>query len=135
MSEEKNQTQVTSLKFNDEEKIVYGWAAVISEKGVPNVDHHGDRVKPEPFFRSINVFMEDSRKGLLMHQGERIGELIHSFPVNEEICKALGIDCEKEGWVVGMKIYDEVSWQLLKQGELLGFSIGGMVRRSPVNGE
>lgn len=113
------------LKADDEQRIVYGWASVISENGEPVVDRQGDVIEAEVLVKAITDFMEHVRVGKAMHKGDQVGTIIHSFPVTKELGDALGIHSDREGWIVAYKVYDEGVWDQVKSGELSAFSIGG----------
>jgi hypothetical protein len=113
------------LKTDDEQRIVYGWASVVTENGVPVVDRQGDVIEADTLVKAVNEFMEHVRVGKTMHSGEQTGMVIHSLPVTKEICGSLGIQCNREGWIVAYKVYDDAVWAMVKSGELAAFSIGG----------
>ncbi len=113
------------LKVDEEQRIIYGWASVVTEKGEAVVDRQGDVIEAETLVKAVNEFMEHVRVGKTMHEGEATGQVIHSLPVTKEICDALGIQCDREGWVVAYKVYDDSVWERVKSGELRAFSIGG----------
>jgi hypothetical protein len=113
------------LKADEEQRLVYGWASVVTEKGEPVVDRQGDVIEPETLVKAVNNFMENIRVGKEMHKGEQIGAVIHSMPVTKEIGESLGIQSDREGWVVAFKVYDDDVWARVKSGELAAFSIGG----------
>jgi hypothetical protein len=113
------------VKLDDEQRIIYGWASVTTVKGEMIVDTQGDVIETETLHKAVNDFMENVRVGKLMHQGEPVGQIIHSFPISKEICDALGIQTDMEGWITGYKVYDENLWQDVKAGKYAAFSIGG----------
>ena len=113
------------LHKNEEQRMVYGWASVVTEKGEPVVDRQGDIVEPETLVNAVNKFMEHVRIGKQMHKGGQIGTVVHSMPVTDEIGKSLGIQSDREGWIVAFKVYDDEVWNKVKSGELAAFSIGG----------
>lgn len=116
------------LKLDDEQRIVWGWASVSTKGGTLVVDRQGDVIEPAEMVKMANDFMLESRTGKSMHGGNRVGEFIHSLPLTNELAKALGIETDREGWIVGMKVYDEAVWADVKAGKYAGFSIGGRVR-------
>ena len=122
------------LKADDEQRMVYGWASVVTEKGEPVVDRQGDVIEPETLVRAVNKFMEHVRVGKEMHKGEQIGAVIHSMPVTKEIGESLGIQSDREGWVVAFKVYNDDVWAKVKSGELAAFSIGGRAIKEDYNG-
>jgi len=113
------------LKADEEQRLVYGWASVVTEKGEPVVDRQGDIIEPETLVKAVNNFMEHVRVGKEMHKGDQIGAVIHSMPVTKEIGESLGIQSDREGWVVAFKVYNDDVWDKVKSGELAAFSIGG----------
>lgn len=113
----------------DDQRIVWGWASVVTENGEPVVDTDGDIVRPEEMEKAANEFMQDVRKAKAMHDGGTIGEVIHSLPLTKSIGNALGIESEREGWIIAMKIHDDDVWERVKAGELSAFSIGGSGKR------
>jgi len=121
------------LKVDDEQRIIYGWGSVVTEKGEPVVDLQGDVIEAETLVKAVNEFMEHVRVGKTMHEGEATGQVIHSLPITDEICKALGIQCDREGWVVAYKVYDDEVWKRVKSGELKAFSIGGRATKEEYN--
>jgi hypothetical protein len=129
------------MKVDDDQRTVYGWASVISEGGRPYVDSQGDIIEPDMLTKATTDFMMDVRKAMAMHQRTPDGRIddsmlkgvvVHSFPLTAALAKSLGISSDKEGWMVGLKITDEPTWQLVKSGKLRAFSIGGVGDREEV---
>jgi hypothetical protein len=120
------------LKMDDEARIVWGWASVVSIDGKPMVDRQGDIISGEVMTKAADNFMADVRTAKAMHEGGKIGEVIHSFPLTKALGEALGIHSALEGWVVAMKVHDDDVWNRVKSGELAAFSIGGMGKRNAV---
>ena len=52
------------LKTDEEQRMVYGWASVVTEKGEPVIDRQGDIIEPDTLVRAVNKFMEHVRVGL-----------------------------------------------------------------------
>ena len=117
------------LKVDEDERIVWGWAYVSTVKGVPSVDHSNESVSPEVLVKAATNFMLSVRTAKAMHQGDSVGEVVHSFPLTNELGKSLGVSSDREGWIICMKIHDEKVWQSVKSGELSAFSIGGRALR------
>lgn len=120
------------LKADDEQRMVYGWASVVTEKGEPVIDRQGDVIEPDTLVKAVNDFMEHVRVGKAMHTGEQVGVVVHSLPITKEIGEALGIHSDREGWVVAYKVYDDAVWQMVKSGELAAFSIGGRAMKQEI---
>ena len=113
------------LKTDDEQRMVYGWASVVTENGEPVVDRQGDVIGAETLVKAVNEFMEHVRVGKAMHTGDQVGVVVHSLPITKEIGDSLGIQSDREGWVVAYKVFDDDVWAMVKSGELAAFSIGG----------
>ena len=122
------------LKADDEQRLVYGWASVVTEDGEPVVDRQGDVIEPDTLVKAVNDFMEHVRVGKTMHVGEQTGVVVHSFPITKELGDALGIQSNREGWIVAYKVYDDAVWDMVKSGELAAFSIGGKAVKEDYNG-
>ncbi len=120
------------IKLDDEARMVYGWASVIKENGIDVIDTQGDIIKSEELIQASTEFMKSARMSLAMHKGGSIGQVIHSFPLVGDLMKSLGVESEKEGWIVGVSINDAGVWNQVKSGELKAFSIGATAVREPV---
>lgn len=122
------------LKVDDEQRMVFGWASVITEDGEPVIDRQGDMIEADTLVKAVNEFMEHVRVGKAMHSGEQVGVVVHSLPITKEIGEALGIHSNREGWVVAYKVFDDSVWERVKSGELAAFSIGGRAQKQDYNG-
>ena len=120
------------LKQDSEERLVYGWAYVSTDKGKISLDHSGEFVRPDQIAKAATNFMLSMRTAKRMHSGGKIGEVVHSMPLTDEISKALGIQSDREGWIVAIKVYDDQVWQDVKSGKLAAFSIGGRALKEMV---
>lgn len=128
------QCELTSqiIKADEDQRVVWGWASVISEDGNPIYDTQGDSISAEVMTKAANAFMMDVRVAKAMHEGDQVGEVIHSFPLTNEIAKAFDIFSDREGWIIAMKIHDDDTWEKVKSGELGAFSIGGTAVKEQV---
>ena len=115
----------TILKADEETRMVYGWASVATVNGELVVDQQGDTLEPSEMVKMADGFMASVRTAKAMHQGAGIGEVLHSMPLTNDIMKAFGISCDREGWLVGMRIHDDATFAKVKSGELSELSIGG----------
>ena len=121
------------LKTDDEQRLVYGWASVITEDGKSVVDRQGDVIEADTMVKAVNKFMEHIRVGKMMHKGDQVGQVVHSMPLTNEIGESLGISSSREGWIVALKVFDDEVWSLVKSGQLTAFSIGGKAKRKEIN--
>lgn len=120
------------LKQLDEERLAFGWAYVSTVNGEISLDHSGEFIRPEQIAKAATNFMLSMRTAKSMHTGEKIGEVVHSMPLTNDIAKALGIQSDREGWCVAVKVYDDQVWQDVKSGKLAAFSIGGRALKEMV---
>jgi hypothetical protein len=125
----KSEQSIKILKIDEEQRIIYGWASVTTYKGELVVDLQGDVIKTDTLHKSINEFMKGVRVGKLNHSGEQVGQIVHSFPMSKEICAALEIQSEKEGWITGYHVTDDTLWEKVKAGDYAEFSIGGRAQK------
>jgi hypothetical protein len=121
----KSVSNAAIIKMDDEQRVVYGWASVVTEDDQPVVDTQGDVISPSEMEKMANDFMLDVRKAKAMHEGGQIGEVIHSMPLTKELMKAFDIFSDREGWLIGMKVHDDETWSDMKKGKFQGLSIGG----------
>ena len=134
MSREDMQTEGQILKLDEEQRMFYGWASVVTEKGIPVVDRQGDIIEPETLEKAATQFMKDYRVGKVMHCGEQKVTFIHSLPLTKQLADVLGIQIDREGWIVGGYVHDDDTWNMVKSGKLPALSIGGRARREKVDG-
>lgn len=124
---------VTLLKVDEDQHMVWGWALVSVEKGQEVIDLQGDLCSTDELQKAVHESFMKHRTGKRMHsQGRVVGEVVDSVVFTKALQDALGIDLGREGWFVGMKITKEDVWQEIKAGRLGAFSIGGEGERHPI---
>lgn len=134
------------LKADAEQRVVYGWASVIArgpDLGHLKLDLDTDReVIFEPDLAEMaHDFVLESRKGSDAH-GPIVSRCCASLAFTRELQKALGIEKLRDpetgglvglvGWLVGFKIDDPTTWELVKSGDYEMFSIGGSSYLTPL---
>jgi len=117
------------LKVDKARRIVWGWASVSTMKGELVTDRQGDRIAPAEMEKMADGFMRSARAAKAMHDGDDVGEVIHSLPLTKELADALGIQTDREGWITGTYIKSDAEWQKVLRGEYAGLSIGGRAKR------
>ena len=125
------------LKLDDDRRILYGYASVITEKGQPVIDLQGDVIEADELHNAVDEFMKSVRTAKLNHEDAHgsIGTVIHSLVLTKDIAAALGIDTGgREGWIVGLHVQDDALWKSIKSGKsgLGAFSIGATAIREEV---
>lgn len=119
------------LKLDSERRIAWGWASVSTVKGELVTDTQGDVITPAEMEKMADRFMASARTAKAMHEGDQIGEVLHSFPLTNELAEAFGMNTDREGWLIGMKIHDDAVWKGFQEGRYRAFSIGGKAKRVP----
>ncbi|HWE72589.1 MAG TPA: XkdF-like putative serine protease domain-containing protein [Stellaceae bacterium] len=121
--------------------MCWGWASLSSIDGKKVVDAEGDYIPIEALAKAAHAFMTDRRTGCALHMRDpdnpsepvKIGTVLESLVVTDELAKALGADFGgKRGWWIGMRIDCPDVARAVKKGMLAQFSIGGSGRRFPI---
>jgi hypothetical protein len=128
----KFETSGKITKVDDEQRMIYGYASVVTKGGKPVVDRQGDIISPATMEKAATEFMLGARNGLTMHKGEPTTTIVHSMPFTKEIQSAFGIESDLEGWLIAVKVHDDETWDRMKKGEFTGFSIGGRATKVEV---
>lgn len=109
----------------------YGWAFVSTINGVPYFDTgdgtFSDHIPEESIDVVASNFMEKSRAGLDMHEGDRVADVVFAYPMTDAIAKGVEVTSAKTGLLIGWKPYDKDILSKVASGERIGFSIGGIV--------
>lgn len=135
--EESKKSFFEIVKVSDEQRMVYGWASVISVDGEEYTDTQNDRIEAHELEKATTEFMLEARRAMVMHQRKdgmitddlTKGSVVHSFPLTPDLMKSLEITSKKAGWIVGMKVADEEAWKGVKSGKYKSFSIGAKIKR------
>ncbi len=115
-------------KIDDEQRMVWGWASVVTKLGEPIYDRQGDMIEVPELQKAVHSFMDghhEDRPLGNMHLRIGVGTIRDSIVLTKDVQKALGIDLGCEGWFVGAHVDDDHTWAQIKSGELSAFSIGG----------
>ena len=129
---EKYGIKATVAKVDKDMQVAWGWFSVVTEKGKPVVDFHGDIIQEKDLLQAAHNYMLESRAGKVMHNGRRVADVVESIVFTKELQDALGIDLGRVGWFGAMKYKDPDAWKKVKSGELSEFSIGGFSTRTPL---
>lgn len=122
------------LKLDEDRRMVYGWASVISKNGTPIIDRQGDVVTTDELRSAVHDFMKHRTAGD-MHGELGVGEVVESFVLDRAVQKSLGIDLGIEGWYVGVHVPNDEVWEKVKDGTYGAFSIGGSAVREAISDE
>jgi len=129
---------ISILKVDDDQHLIWGWASVIEEKGVPVVDLQGDIIEEGELEKAFYEFMAQSRVGGTMHARGADGEVVKTggavggLVFTKAVQKTLGIDLGLVGALVVMHVPEDEQWAVVKRGDLPALSIGATAIRVPV---
>lgn len=124
-------------KMEPDKMLVFGWANVSARRdGEVIEDFQQDVIEPEDLENAAYAYVLNFRAAGEMHDPglrER-GWLVESCVFTKEKQTAIGIPEGNvpEGWWVGFKIDDPVTWEKIKNGEFRMFSIEGTGEREPL---
>lgn len=105
--------------------LVMGFAIICNKGGEPYFDLQGDHIPEETMMAAALDFMENSQVAKEMHAGEPVGSVVFAFPMTTDVAKAFDITTEQTGLMIAMKP-EGAMLKRFKDGELTGFSIGGL---------
>ena len=119
-------TSVQKADLNGE-TLLFGFAAVTTLNGLAYTDLQGDHIPEDVMLAAVDDFAKYSN-GLTLyeHQGRRVGDARHSFPLTATIAEELGIKSSRTGFLLGTAI-DKAMVDLYDIGKINAFSIGGMI--------
>lgn len=132
---ERKSASVKIAKVDNDHRLIFGWASVVTKGGKLVVDKQGDVIEPHELEPAAYAYVRDHRGHGYMHERVISSDLIESMMFTAEKQKALGIDLGQEGWWVGFYVADDAVWNDVKAGRLPEFSIGGMSLSSDFEGE
>lgn len=124
---------VSVLKVDEEQRMVWGWGSVTTMKGEPVTDRQGDVIDTADMQKAVHNYIRSSRVGKTMHKGAQTGDVVDSIFFTKAVQDALGIDLGVEGWFVGKYVADDITWNAYKSGKLKAFSFGGNGTRTPID--
>jgi hypothetical protein len=119
---------------DDEKRLVFGWANVVSVDGATVLDRQNDMIDDQwEMEKAAYDFVLNSRVGGDMHLVKGVSTMVESMVFTDEKCDALGLSKSfPRGWWVGFRVNNEGTWNLIKSGEYTGFSVHGTGQRTEV---
>lgn len=123
-------------KIDDEQRLVFGWAYVSNDEGQIVVDHSGDFVDETTLPDLEKAFYDyvlKSREADDMHERfDDIAKLVEAVMITPDKLEAMGLEGNRTGAWVGYKVFDNETWDAIKDGERAAFSICGSGDREKV---
>lgn len=117
---------IDSFKFQEEEKLAWGWASVATVGGADVEDLQGDTITTKAQRQWLHSLFRGKRAGLMEHEGEAISEVVEGIVFDADLQKAIGIDLGMEGVLTCTHYTCEKTWALVKSGKWM-HSIAGRV--------
>ncbi len=125
MTDKAKELEVRIAKVDEDLGIVFGYAIICKAGGEEYFDSQGDHIPEDSMLEATSDYMSGRRVAKDMHVGDAVGQVVFGFPMTAEIAKALDIEVQKTGFIVGMKPYKDEMLQKYAKGWYTGFSIGG----------
>lgn len=116
----------------EDQRLVFGWASISTNKGEEVIDKQGHIIAPDELEKAAYDFVLYSRSQGDKHIRKGVGRLVESMVFTKQKQDVLGIDLGLEGWFVGFRVDDDATWDGIKKGGLPEFSIGGRGKLTPV---
>lgn len=136
MAKSKGQAGPTRiLKFDEDRRLVFGWATVaIRKTGEVVEDGEGDVVEPEEMEDAAYEFNLHFRELNERHRGLSKGRLVESLAVTPDKLEKMGLprDALPVGVWVGFYVEDDGAWEGVKSGKYKMFSIEGTAEREAI---
>lgn len=120
------------FKTDDDQRLVWAWASIIEEGGEVVIDKQGDMILEDDLLAAAHDFMIESRTVKKMHRGPRVGRVVESMVMTKSLQQALGIELDRVGWLVCLKVEDDETWKAVKKGQLAALSVGGTAEREVI---
>jgi len=125
-------------KFDEQQGVVTGWAALSTANDKPLIDYHDELCLVEELEKAAHKLMltGGANKAGEMH-ASRVGDIVESMVLSKEKAAALGYAPiqgrpETEGWAVSMKISDEGARDRARNGSRPELSIHGSAKKIPI---
>jgi hypothetical protein len=118
-------------KFDDDKRLAFGWASVVSKGGQPVIDKQGDYIAIDDIEKAAYSYVIKSRVGGDNHTrtGQaafKASDMVESMVFTDDKVAKMGLpDDFPRGWWVGFKVHDENVWSEVRKGNRTGFSIHG----------
>lgn len=132
------ETLVKVVKVStDDQRLVYGWANVLTKADGSAVNDSQGDVLTDPediasFEKSVVGYMLESRSGDEMHENFGVATIVESMFFTPEKVEKLGLPAGSLpcGWWVGYYVEDDNTWEGVKSGKYSMMSIVGTGTRS-----
>ena len=129
MPDDRTSIPVTISKVADE-GLVFGWANVTTKADTLVVDSHDEAIPTEDLEKAVYDFVPTFTAAAagVGHEGKPVAHLVESLILTKEKAAAMGLEVDREGWWIGIRVQDPEVFARVKSGELGMFSIQGMAQ-------
>ncbi len=96
------QTDAQILKVSEELGLIFGFAIICKVDGADFYDSDNEHIEEQAMLEAATDFAKSRRVACDMHARDGSGQpvpdggVVHTFPLTEEIAKALDIELKKE---------------------------------------
>ncbi|MFM7857155.1 MAG: XkdF-like putative serine protease domain-containing protein, partial [Flammeovirgaceae bacterium] len=107
---------------------VYGWGNVATVNGQPVIDQKGNHIPIAVLDKAVKGFMLSGGRVNFNHESmdaPQRGVVSQSVVLSAEMAQALGVQTDREGWLVEIDVTDADAWQVVESGLIKGLSLGG----------
>lgn len=124
-------------KSDNDKRLAFGWANVaIRKNGEQIIDYQGDMFDPEDLEEAAYKYVLNFRDAGEEHLPflRKKAKMVESVVFTKEKLQAMGLpgDALPQGWWIGFKVFDDDTWEKIKNGTYKMFSIEGTGIRQPV---
>lgn len=110
---------------------VIGWANVSTVNGQRVIDQKGNHIPIDVLKAGVADFMLSGGRVNFNHESmdaPQRGTVAQSLVLNADMAQALGIQADREGWLVEIDVTDADAWSVVESGLITGLSLGGSSR-------
>lgn len=132
--------QFNIQKSDKDKRLAFGWANVaIRKDGEQIIDYQGDMFDPEDLeeaaYKYVLNFGDAGEEHIPFLRKK--AKMVESVVFTKEKLRAMGLpeDALPQGWWIGFKVFDDDTWEKIKNGTYKMFSIEGTGIREKVPDE
>ena len=125
MPEEKKSKgkSIEILKADDQKRIIYG---IVLKPDVP--DSQDDIMTEDEITKSAHNYLMFYRNTGVQHEDYADAQIVESYVTPDDMIVNERY-VAKGTWIVAMKIFSDILWTKVKQGDYNAFSAGGYARK------
>lgn len=123
------EAEVICKSETEDQRLFYAVVIEPMTNVTPDGDTHGHRMTEQEVEKSAHYFMEMDPTIYLQHEKKVAAKCIESFIAPISFTPdGSDVEIKKGSWVMGVKVYDDETWENIKKGKVTAFSPGGFAR-------